>query len=63
MQLDLNLLTALDTLLEGRIRHTTWDQILVRTRHKMTPTPYAIAVPGTDARAAAPGSGSAGTEL
>ncbi|GGQ06793.1 MULTISPECIES: LysR family transcriptional regulator [Streptomyces] len=66
MQLDLNLLTALDALLEegsvagaaarlhvtapamsrslGRIRHTTGDQILVRTGRTMTPTPYAIAV-------------------
>ncbi|RSS88859.1 LysR family transcriptional regulator, partial [Streptomyces sp. WAC05950] len=64
MQLDLNLLTALDALLEegsvagaaarlhvtapamsrslGRIRHTTGDQILVRTGRTMTPTPYAI---------------------
>ncbi|PWK66855.1 DNA-binding transcriptional LysR family regulator [Streptomyces sp. CG 926] len=66
MQLDLNLLTALDALLEegsvagaaarlhvtapamsrslGRIRHTTGDQILVRTGRTMTPTPYALAV-------------------
>jgi DNA-binding transcriptional LysR family regulator len=66
MQLDLNLLAALDALLEegsvagaaarlhvtapamsrslGRIRRTTGDQILVRTGHAMTPTPYAIAV-------------------
>ncbi|MEW2584973.1 LysR family transcriptional regulator [Streptomyces virginiae] len=66
MHLDLNLLTALDALLEegsvagaaarlhvtapamsrslGRIRHTTGDQILVRTGRTMTPTPYAIAV-------------------
>nr|AGZ94037.1 putative lysR-family transcriptional regulator [Streptomyces sp. MMG1612] len=66
MQLDLNLLTALDALLEegsvagaaarlhvtapamsrslGRIRRTTGDQILVRTGHTMTPTPYALAV-------------------
>lgn len=66
MQLDLNLLTALDALLEegsvagaaarlhvtapamsrslGRIRRTTGDQILVRTGHAMTPTPYAVAV-------------------
>ncbi|MER7673230.1 LysR family transcriptional regulator [Kitasatospora sp. NPDC096128] len=66
MQLDLNLLAALDALLEegsvagaaarlhvtapamsrslGRIRHTTGDQILVRTGRTMTPTPYAIAV-------------------
>ncbi|MGV9704567.1 LysR family transcriptional regulator [Streptomyces sp. NPDC003483] len=68
MQLDLNLLSALDALLEegsvagaaarlhvtapamsrslGRIRRTTGDQILVRTGHSMTPTPYAIAVRG-----------------
>ncbi|MFE3268349.1 LysR family transcriptional regulator [Streptomyces sp. NPDC059215] len=68
MQLDLNLLSALDALLEegsvagaaarlhltapamsrslGRIRRTTGDQILVRTGHTMTPTPYAIAVRG-----------------
>jgi len=66
MQLDLNLLAALDALLEegsvagaaarlhvtapamsrslGRIRRTTGDQILVRSGHTMTPTPYAIAV-------------------
>lgn len=66
MQLDLNLLAALDALLEegsvagaaermhvtapamsrslGRIRRTTGDQILVRTGHTMTPTPYAVAV-------------------
>lgn len=66
MQLDMNLLAALDALLEegsvagaaarmhvtapamsrslSRIRRTTGDQILVRTGHTMTPTPYAIAV-------------------
>ncbi|MFI5758485.1 LysR family transcriptional regulator [Streptomyces sp. NPDC051569] len=66
MQLDLNLLTALDALLEegsvagaaarlhvsapamsrtlSRIRHTTGDQILVRTGRTMTPTPHAVAI-------------------
>lgn len=66
MQLDLNLLTALDALLEegsvmgaaerlhlsspalsralGRIRRLTGDEILVRTGHTMTPTPYALSV-------------------
>jgi DNA-binding transcriptional LysR family regulator len=66
MQLDLNLLTALDALLEegsvmgaaerlhlsspavsrtlGRLRAVTGDDILVRTGHSMTPTPYALSV-------------------
>lgn len=66
MQLDLNLLTVLDALLEegsvmgaaerlhlsspavsrtlGRLRKVTGDDILVRTGHSMTPTPYALAV-------------------
>jgi DNA-binding transcriptional LysR family regulator len=66
MQLDLNLLTVLDALLEegsvmgaadrlrlsspavsrslGRIRRLTGDDILVRTGHTMTPTPYAVAI-------------------
>jgi DNA-binding transcriptional LysR family regulator len=66
MQLDLNLLTALDALLEegsvmgaadrlrlsspavsralGRIRRLTGDEILVRTGHTMTPTPYALSI-------------------
>ncbi|MFD7247675.1 LysR family transcriptional regulator [Streptomyces massasporeus] len=66
MQLDLNLLTVLDALLEegsvmgaaerlhlsspavsrtlGRIRAVTGDDILVRTGHSMTPTPYALSV-------------------
>jgi DNA-binding transcriptional LysR family regulator len=66
MQLDLNLLTALDALLEensimgaadrlhlsspalsrslGRIRKLTGDEILVRTGHTMTPTPYALSI-------------------
>jgi DNA-binding transcriptional LysR family regulator len=66
MQVDLNLLTVLDALLEegsvmgaadrlhlsspavsrtlGRLRAVTGDDILVRTGHSMTPTPYALAV-------------------
>ncbi len=66
MQLDLNLLTVLDALLEegsvmgaaerlrlsspavsrtlGRLRTVTGDDILVRTVHTMTPTPYAVAI-------------------
>jgi DNA-binding transcriptional LysR family regulator len=66
MQLDLNLLTVLDALLEegsvmgaaeqlhlsspavsrtlGRLRAVTGDDILVRTGHSMTPTPYALSV-------------------
>jgi DNA-binding transcriptional LysR family regulator len=66
MQLDLNLLTVLDALLEegsvmgaaerlrlsspavsrtlGRLRTVTGDDILVRTGHTMTPTPYAVAI-------------------
>jgi DNA-binding transcriptional LysR family regulator len=66
MQLDLNLLTVLDALLEegsvmgaaerlhlsspavsrtlGRLRTVTGDDILVRTGHSMTPTPYALSV-------------------
>jgi DNA-binding transcriptional LysR family regulator len=66
MQLDLNLLTVLDALLEegsvmgaaerlhlsspavsrtlGRLRAVTGDDILVRTGHSMTPTPYAVSV-------------------
>ncbi|MEU5261529.1 LysR family transcriptional regulator [Amycolatopsis sp. NPDC021455] len=66
MQLDLNLLTVFDALLEegsvmgaaerlhlsspavsrtlGRLRKVTGDDILVRTGHAMTPTPYALAV-------------------
>ncbi|AEM85919.1 LysR family transcriptional regulator [Streptomyces violaceusniger] len=66
MQVDLNLLTSLDALLEegsvmgaaerlnvsspavsrtlGRLRRLTGDDILVRTGHTMTPTPYAMAV-------------------
>ncbi|GHH25700.1 LysR family transcriptional regulator [Streptomyces lanatus] len=66
MQLDLNLLTVLDALLQegsvmgaaerlrlsspavsrtlGRLRTVTGDDILVRTGHSMTPTPFALAV-------------------
>jgi DNA-binding transcriptional LysR family regulator len=66
VQLDLNLLTVLDALLEegsvmgaarrlrlsspavsrtlGRLRKVTGDDILVRTGHAMTPTPYAVSI-------------------
>ncbi|MFD0501259.1 MULTISPECIES: LysR family transcriptional regulator [Streptomyces violaceusniger group] len=66
MQVDLNLLTVLDALLEegsvrgaarrlqlsspavsrtlGRLRRVTGDDLLVRTGHAMTPTPYAVSI-------------------